>query len=165
MFSDLGLTLDNFVVESVSLPEELQKMLDQRISMNMLGDMGRYTQFQAAQALPIAAANPGGVAGMGVGFGAGMAMGQQMINALNSPNAAAPSAPSTPSSSPASSGPAAVRRATKSSARIADSRLAEALSSVRSAGRRSNPRYHCTLVARELLAMFPPSPSRRSNTD
>ena len=106
VFSDFGLTLDNFVVESVSLPEELQKMLDQRISMNMLGDMGRYTQFQAAQALPIAAANPGGVAGMGVGFGAGMAMGQQMMNAMNSPNAAAPGSPSPSSSSPASSGPA-----------------------------------------------------------
>jgi len=54
IFSGLGLTLESFVVESVSLPEELQKMLDQRISMNMLGDMNRYMQFQAAQSLPIA---------------------------------------------------------------------------------------------------------------
>jgi membrane protease subunit (stomatin/prohibitin family) len=71
-------------VESVSLPDELQKMLDQKISMNMLGDMGRYTQFQAAQSLPIAAANEGGAAGMGVGLGAGLAMGQQMANAMSS---------------------------------------------------------------------------------
>jgi membrane protease subunit (stomatin/prohibitin family) len=92
VFGDLGLTLDSFVVENVSLPEELQKMLDQRISMNMLGDMGKYTQFQAAQSLPIAAANPGGVAGLGVGFGAGMAMGQQMVNAMN-PAAPAGTAP------------------------------------------------------------------------
>jgi membrane protease subunit (stomatin/prohibitin family) len=82
VFVALGLTLDSFVVENVSLPEELQKMLDQRISMNMLGDMNRYTQFQAAQSLPIAAANEGGVAGMGVGLGAGLAMGQQMANAM-----------------------------------------------------------------------------------
>jgi membrane protease subunit (stomatin/prohibitin family) len=84
VFSALGLTLDSFVVENVSLPDELQKMLDQKISMNMLGDMNRYTQFQAAQSLPIAAANEGGVAGMGVGLGAGLAMGQQMANAMNS---------------------------------------------------------------------------------
>ena len=60
VFSDLGLPLDSFTVESISLPEELQKMLDQRIGMNMLGDMGRYTQFQVAQSMPIAAANEGG---------------------------------------------------------------------------------------------------------
>src|ERR1700744_5283146 len=59
-FADLGLLLDNFTVESISMPEELQKMLDQRISMNILGDMNRYTQFQVANSLPIAAANEGG---------------------------------------------------------------------------------------------------------
>lgn len=83
VFNGLGLTLDSFVVENVSLPEELQKMLDQRISMNMLGDMGRYTQFQTAQSLPIAAANPGGIAGMGVNLGAGLSMGQKMADAMN----------------------------------------------------------------------------------
>ena len=59
-FSELGLTLDSFVVENLSLPEELQKRLDQRIGMNMIGDMGRYTQFQVAESMPIAAANEGG---------------------------------------------------------------------------------------------------------
>jgi membrane protease subunit (stomatin/prohibitin family) len=82
VFAQLGLALDSFVVESVSLPEELQKMLDQRISMNMLGDMNRYTQFQMAQSIPIAAANEGGVAGLGMGLGAGLSMGQQMANAM-----------------------------------------------------------------------------------
>lgn len=91
-FSSLGLNLDSFVVESVSLPEELQKMLDTRIGMNMLGDMNRYTQFQVAQSMPIAAANEGGAAGLGVGLGAGMAMGQQMANAMQ-PNAATPAQP------------------------------------------------------------------------
>ncbi|MCL4401046.1 MAG: SPFH domain-containing protein [Acidobacteria bacterium] len=81
VFQDLGLSLDSFVVESLSLPEELQKLLDQRIGMNMVGDMGRYTQFQTAQSLPIAAANEGGGAGLGAGLGAGIAMGQQMANA------------------------------------------------------------------------------------
>ncbi len=84
VFSDLGLQLETFTVESISLPEELQKMLDQRISMNMLGDMGRYTQFQMAQSMPIAAANEG-AGGMGMTLGAGLAMGQQMVNAMRPP--------------------------------------------------------------------------------
>jgi len=65
-FTEYGLTLDSFVVENLSLPDELLKVLDQRISMNVLGDMGKFTQYQVAQAIPIAAANEGGGAvGMG----------------------------------------------------------------------------------------------------
>jgi membrane protease subunit (stomatin/prohibitin family) len=82
-FTELGLALDSFVVENLSLPDELQKILDQRISMNMVGDMSRYTQYQVAQAIPLAAANEGGgAAGVGAGLGAGVAMGQAMMDAL-----------------------------------------------------------------------------------
>jgi membrane protease subunit (stomatin/prohibitin family) len=96
-FADFGLALDSFVVESLSLPDELQKILDQRISMGMIGDMGRYTQFEVAQSMPIAAANEGGgAAGVGVGLGAGLTMAQQMMGAMKpasagaAPQAAAP---------------------------------------------------------------------------
>jgi membrane protease subunit (stomatin/prohibitin family) len=114
MFTDLGLALDSFVVENLSLPEELQKMLDTRVGMNMLGDMNRYTQFQVANSMPIAAANEGGggVAGIGVGLGAGMLMGQQMMNAMNPgthPPAAPPPAappPDAPAPAPGGGGPA-----------------------------------------------------------
>src|SRR5262249_37501301 len=94
IFGDLGLALDSFVVENLSLPEELQKMLDTRVGMNMIGDMGRYTQYQVANSMPIAAANEGGggVAGIGVGLGAGVAFGQQMMNAMQ-PQQAAPAPP------------------------------------------------------------------------
>jgi len=82
-FTDYGLTLDSFVVENLSLPDELQKVLDQRISMNVLGDMGKFTQYQVAHAIPIAAANEGGGAvGIGAGLGAGVAMGQAMMDAV-----------------------------------------------------------------------------------
>jgi membrane protease subunit (stomatin/prohibitin family) len=82
-FVQLGLSLDSFVVENLSLPDELQKILDQRIRMNMVGDMGRYTQYQVAESIPIAAANEGGgAAGVGAGLGAGVAMGQAMMDAL-----------------------------------------------------------------------------------
>ncbi len=89
-FAAFGLALDSFVVESLSLPDELQKILDQRISMGMVGDMNRYTQFQVAQSMPIAAANEGGgAAGIGVGLGAGLTMAQQMMNSMK-PAAAGP---------------------------------------------------------------------------
>ena len=82
-FAELGLHLDSLVVENLSLPEELQKRLDERIGMKMVGDMGRYTQFQVAQSVPIASANEGGGgAGLGAGLGAGMAMAQTMMNAM-----------------------------------------------------------------------------------
>jgi membrane protease subunit (stomatin/prohibitin family) len=93
-FAELGLELDSFVVENISLPEELQKVLDQRIGMGMIGDMGRYTQFQTAQAIAAAAANPGGgAAATGAGIGAGVVMGQAMMNAVK-PEAAPPAASS-----------------------------------------------------------------------
>jgi membrane protease subunit (stomatin/prohibitin family) len=90
-FTDYGLLLDSFVVENLSLPEELQKVLDQRISMNVLGDMGKFTQYQVAQAIPIAAGNEGGGAvGVGAGLGAGVAMGQAMMDAIKQSSSSNP---------------------------------------------------------------------------
>ena len=78
LFTRLGLTLDSLVVENISLPEEIQKVLDTRIGMNMLGDMNKYTQYQTANAIPIAAANQGGLAGIGASLAAGVGIGGQM---------------------------------------------------------------------------------------
>jgi membrane protease subunit (stomatin/prohibitin family) len=93
VFADFGLALDSFQVESLSLPDELQKRLDERIGINMVGDMRQYTQFQAAQSMPIAAANEGGGAGLGAGLGAGMAMGKAMADAISGAAAPAGAAP------------------------------------------------------------------------
>lgn len=81
-FKRLGIVLDTLQVQNVSLPEELQKILDQRIGMGLIGDMGRYTQYQTAQSIPIAAANEGGLAGAGAGLGAGLTIGQTMASAM-----------------------------------------------------------------------------------
>ena len=107
VFADLGLALDSFVVENLSLPEELQKMLDTRVGMNIIGDMGKYTQFQVANSMPIAAANEGGggMAGIGVGLGAGLTMAQQMMNTLK-PGEPGPAAPA-PAAGGGSAAPAA----------------------------------------------------------
>jgi membrane protease subunit (stomatin/prohibitin family) len=81
-FTNYGLELTSFYLQSLSLPEEVQERLDKASSMRIVGDMGKYTQFEAAESLPAAAANPGGVAGAGIGMGAGLAMGQMMANAV-----------------------------------------------------------------------------------
>lgn len=89
-FAALGLKLEAVTVQNVSLPEELQKVLDQRIGMGMVGsDMERFMQYQVAQALPDLATGGSGqggaaadIAGLGAGLGAGMALGQTMATAL-----------------------------------------------------------------------------------
>ena len=82
MFAGLGLELSQFVVESVSLPEDLQKDIDSRIGMSMVGDLGKYTQFETAESLGVAAANPGGTAGVGVGLGAGVVMARAVMDRI-----------------------------------------------------------------------------------
>ena len=78
-FAALGLEMNRFIVESVSLPDDLQKVLDQRVGMGMAGDLGKLTQFEAAESLEEAAQNTGGTAGMGVGLGAGAVMAQAVL--------------------------------------------------------------------------------------
>ncbi len=83
VFDGYGLALDTLVVQNVSLPEELQKVLDTRISMNVLGDMDRYTKYQVASSIPLAAQNEGGLAGAGAGFGAGISLGQVFAQSMS----------------------------------------------------------------------------------
>ena len=88
----LGLSLTSFVIENISLPEEVEKSIDKRTSMGVVGDLNRYSQFQAAEAMREAANNPngGGMAGMGVGMGAGAAMGQMFTQSMYGNQNAAP---------------------------------------------------------------------------
>ncbi len=86
-FDTLGLKLESVTVQNLSLPEELQKILDQKIGMGMVGgDMGKFMQYQTAQAMPElakgAAAGGGGIAGDAMGLGAGVALGQVMAQQL-----------------------------------------------------------------------------------
>ena len=102
LFDNYGLALDTFVLQNISLPEELQKMLDARIGVNMMGGMQGYTQYQTANAIPLAAQNEGGMAGIGAGVGVGLGIGQQMAQALGqslNPGAAQGTAASSPPNS------------------------------------------------------------------
>lgn len=89
----LGLKLESFVIENISLPEEVEKAMDRRTSMGVVGDLNKYTQFQAAEAMRDAANNQGGTAGMGAGMGAGMMMAQAMQAAAQMGAAQPASAP------------------------------------------------------------------------
>ena len=94
----MGLMLCEFVLENVSLPEEVEKAMDKRTSMGVVGDLNKYTQFQAAEAMREAANNPSGnnMAGMGVGMGAAAMMGQMFSQnmgfGMQQPQQAAPAA-------------------------------------------------------------------------
>jgi membrane protease subunit (stomatin/prohibitin family) len=88
-FEKLGLKLEGMTVQNVSLPEELQKIMDQKIGMGMVGnDMGKFMQYQTAQAIPKFAEGGGsggggsGIAGDAMGLGAGVALGQVLAQNL-----------------------------------------------------------------------------------
>ncbi|MDO6430825.1 SPFH domain-containing protein [Flavitalea sp. BT771] len=80
-FNELGLELTKFLIENISLPPEVEAALDKRSSMGIVGNLGAYAQYQAANAMEEAAKNPnGGLAGAGLGAGLGMAIGGQVGN-------------------------------------------------------------------------------------
>ncbi|ABV94527.1 conserved hypothetical protein [Dinoroseobacter shibae DFL 12 = DSM 16493] len=99
-----GLSLPELYIENISLPPAVETALDKRTSMGLVGDLGKFTQYSAAEAMT-AAGKAGGDSGMGAGLGAGMgmAMGAQMAQAgpwgarpAPAPAAATPVAPPPP---------------------------------------------------------------------
>ena len=88
-FNKIGLKITNFVIENLSLPEEVEKALDERTKLGVFEDkMGTYTQKKAADALEAAAKNPSGnnLAGLGMGLTAGATVGSVYANNLNMQN-------------------------------------------------------------------------------
>jgi membrane protease subunit (stomatin/prohibitin family) len=90
-----GLEITAFNVENISLPPEVEKVLDQRTSMGIVGDLNKYMQFNAAQSMGNPASGAGGAMGQTMGMGAGFAMGQQMVGqmAAGAANVAPPAMP------------------------------------------------------------------------
>ncbi|MDP7035814.1 MAG: SPFH domain-containing protein [Planctomycetota bacterium] len=94
-FTSLGLGLSKFFIENVSLPPEVEALLDQRSGVGIMGpNVGSYMQMQAAQAMRDAAANPSdGGAGAAMGLGAGFGMANMMAGAMAPRPGVAPAAP------------------------------------------------------------------------
>lgn len=94
-----GLVLPEFYIENISLPAEVEAMLDKRTSMGIVGDLDRFGQYAASEAMLAAARNEGG-AGAGFGAAMGAAMGATMRTgpwgAVPAPAAAAPVPPPLP---------------------------------------------------------------------
>ncbi|MCB5410222.1 SPFH domain-containing protein [Pseudogemmobacter faecipullorum] len=103
--AEYGLSIPEFYIENISLPEEVEKALDRRTSMGVVGDLNKYMQFQSAEAM----GNPASGAGSAMATGAGMAMGMGMAQnmgpwgaqpaqqpAQQAPAAAAPPPPPAP---------------------------------------------------------------------
>ncbi len=82
-FQEFGISIVQFNIENLNLPEELQKTIDTKISMGMVGNLDQYTKFQVANSIPLAAQNEGGMAGIGAGMGVGMSMAQSLASSLN----------------------------------------------------------------------------------
>ena len=91
-FAAWGMELCAFHFESISLPPELEKTLDENTRLGILGkNIDVYTRLAQADALREAAKNTGaagGAMGAGIGMGVGMSMGQ-MFTDTNAPSKAA----------------------------------------------------------------------------
>ncbi len=72
--SEYGLSIPELYIENISLPDAVEAALDKRTSAGLAGDLGRFTQYSAAEAMTVSAANPNGGGGIGAGLGAGLGM-------------------------------------------------------------------------------------------
>ena len=102
-----GLTLPEFYIENISLPDEVEKVLDKRTSVGIAGDLAKYSQFSAAEAMTASAVTPNSGMGAGLGMGMGMGMASQMAagpwGAV--PQAAQPATPAPAVAAPAVAAP------------------------------------------------------------
>ena len=101
-FAKYGIELADLILGSISPPEEVQKLIDERSGMGAIGDMNAYLKFKAARAMGDAAqsSGDGGAAGAGLGLGVGVGMGamipQMMREAMQPGGAPAPAAAAPP---------------------------------------------------------------------
>lgn len=94
--AEYGLELPELYVENISLPEAVEAALDKRTSIGIVGDLGHYMQFSAAEAMGQPGGAAGGALGAGVGAGIGLAMAGQVAGTAAGPWGAAPAAAAPP---------------------------------------------------------------------
>ena len=92
-FEPFGLQIVNLMVENISLPPEVEGAMDKRTSMGVIGNLGAYTQFQTANAIPEAAAAGGGLAGAGANLAMGVSMANSVAQGLRDQQTVAPAGP------------------------------------------------------------------------
>ncbi len=98
---EYGIEIPQLHIVNISLPAEVERALDVRTGMAVVGDMATYQAYQIGSSMPVAAANPaGGLAGAGLGLGMGMAMAQPMMNGMMPPQAPQGGSPAPPAQAP-----------------------------------------------------------------
>jgi excisionase family DNA binding protein len=98
--SKYGIEFASFIIENVSVPEEVEKAIDKRSSMAAIGNLNDYVKFQMAEAMTRGDAG-GGLAGSAAQLGAGLAMGQQMMAAMAAGQTTPAAAPAVSGAAPA----------------------------------------------------------------
>ncbi|MES2543015.1 MAG: SPFH domain-containing protein [Pseudomonadota bacterium] len=93
---EYGLSIAEFYIENISLPEEVEKALDKRTSMGVVGDLNRYIQYNAAESMSQPGSAMGSAMGAGMGMGMGASMAQNMGPWGGQPGAAAAPPPPPP---------------------------------------------------------------------
>lgn len=81
-FEGFGLEVTEVQVQDIGLPEEVERAIDKAGAIKAVGNLGAYTQYETANSIETAAANPGGTAAAGVGLGMGFAMANQMTQSM-----------------------------------------------------------------------------------
>jgi len=108
-FAQYGVELIDFLINAITPPDDVQKVIDERTGMGVVGNMNQYMQFKAAKSLEDAAQNPGGAAGAAAGIGMGAGLGfavPGMINAAMQQQAQANAANTAAAGSAAAAGAA-----------------------------------------------------------
>jgi membrane protease subunit (stomatin/prohibitin family) len=100
-FAQYGVELIDFLINAITPPDDVQKVIDERTGMGVVGNMGQYMQFKAARSLEEAAQNPGGAAGSTAGLGMGLGLGMQMPGMIGQAMQQAAAQASQASSAPA----------------------------------------------------------------
>jgi membrane protease subunit (stomatin/prohibitin family) len=85
-FAEYGLALPTLLIENISLPDAVEKALDKRTSMGIIGNLEDYATYQAAEAMTAAASNPAGGGSEGIGLGMGFAMASKLSDMLSGPD-------------------------------------------------------------------------------
>ncbi len=84
-FSKYGLELLDFYITSITPPDEVQKMIDEKSSMKAVGDLDNFLKYSLAKAMSSGGSAAQSGAGLGMGAGIGLMVPAMLTNAF-SPN-------------------------------------------------------------------------------
>jgi excisionase family DNA binding protein len=79
MTAKYGMEIPTFVVENISVPQEVEEAIDKRSSMAAVGNLNDYVKFQLGKGMEGGAGGGGGAAGTATELAVGLAIAQQIM--------------------------------------------------------------------------------------